>query len=136
MNPEDDDPPLPPPGIERRAQDRMARLVADRAAEIAEQAIAAVRALGSRVAQLEGDVSRIADTLGRAPDEATGRNGSGIAGTLVEVLREVRGTREEQGARDRRRRRALAVVGIPSVAAMLTMLATAVRFWVEVAGWH
>jgi hypothetical protein len=86
--------------------DPVARKVADKAAELGDRALAeaqaahaAIRDLQHRSDRLEQEVSDVRQAIGAAPNEATGSRGSGVMGVLVEVLREVRVSREESASR-------------------------------------
>jgi hypothetical protein len=115
--------------------DPLARRAADKAAELGERALveaqaahAAIRDLQHRSDRLEREVSDVRQAIGAAPNEATNTKGSGVMGVLVEVLHEVRVSREESASRQAAREQ-LERERVAREAAREAELAKVVRPW-------
>ncbi len=73
-----------------------------------------------RTLPIEHRVAKLEHTLGEAPNEATNAPGSGVLGVLVDIRRKIDDA-------ERRRRRMIALVGVPSLAAALALLHEVVK---------
>lgn len=92
------------------------------------------------IVAIEKRLGHVEETLGEAPNEATGEAGRGVMGVLVEVRRtqlEDLAARAKQreidealaAAAEKRRRRWAALIGIPSFAVLVSVIVGLVKLW-------